>query len=625
MRTRTYFDKRMTGRLSRYWSLPVLCLFLTFFSVPQTQAQTLGNGAMYMQMWVNRSWVESTDQGLFGSTCDLFFFGGNDCEQRWTWWGFDNANLDGLGIRGNVTVGVNRQNAGWYDHTDIMLWSQQYGTPGNSSAYSVPRYMGLYGRFWEDDCFSCLGGTICLGSCGTSYSSYNYDGSCPGCSCDCTSEDQHCLQTVTSTINYQGAIPPCGRYVVGNYFTSACGSDDMGAEVSAYWTPPYPSSLSSNAPGNHICSPQTVQLTATGAVHGGDYVLRTLSGSFIASSASGVFNVFVSSNTTYRVHTRNGSCESQNYRIITITVGGPSITSVNVSYPYCWFNTGTITINATNATQYSINGGATYSSSNVFTGLGSGTYYVVVRNSSGCTASWPTPITITIPPEIVISAINKIDVACFGGSTGQIEITASGGTGSLSYSINGGTTYQSSNLFTGLTAGTYSIMVKDGNGCTKSGGSITINQSTPITANAGIDQAVCDGVCATLSGTASGGNGGFTFEWYDPVSNQTFVGQTIQVCPIGSRTYTLTVRDALNCTATDQVTVNVNQRPTADAGPNKSVCSGRSVTIGGSPTASGGSPPYTYSWISSPAGFTSTSANPAVSPTQNTFYSVTVT
>ncbi|MGD0711541.1 MAG: gliding motility-associated C-terminal domain-containing protein [Bacteroidales bacterium] len=63
----------------------------------------------------------------------------------------------------------------------------------------------------------------------------------------------------------------------------------------------------------------------------------------------------------------------------------------------------------------------------------------------------------------------------------------------------------------------------------------------------------------------------------------------------------------------------------ANAGTNQTICSGTATTIGGSPTASNGTPGYTYSWASSPAGFTSSAANPVVSPTTTTTYTVTVT
>jgi hypothetical protein len=63
----------------------------------------------------------------------------------------------------------------------------------------------------------------------------------------------------------------------------------------------------------------------------------------------------------------------------------------------------------------------------------------------------------------------------------------------------------------------------------------------------------------------------------------------------------------------------------ADAGPDQIIISGGSTVIGGSPTASGGIPPYTYSWTPTTGLNDSTLGNPTASPTSTTTYTVTVT
>ncbi len=69
----------------------------------------------------------------------------------------------------------------------------------------------------------------------------------------------------------------------------------------------------------------------------------------------------------------------------------------------------------------------------------------------------------------------------------------------------------------------------------------------------------------------------------------------------------------------------VNAQPIADGGGDRLVCSaGVTLTLGGNPTASGGTPPYTYSW-SSQAGFTSTQANPVAVINNFGTYTVIVT
>ena len=75
----------------------------------------------------------------------------------------------------------------------------------------------------------------------------------------------------------------------------------------------------------------------------------------------------------------------------------------------------------------------------------------------------------------------------------------------------------------------------------------------------------------------------------------------------------------------DDVVVILPLNPIADAGRDTTICAGDSVRIGGAPTADSGTPPYTYSWESVPAGFYSAATNPYVSPLVTTQYIVTIT
>ncbi len=64
---------------------------------------------------------------------------------------------------------------------------------------------------------------------------------------------------------------------------------------------------------------------------------------------------------------------------------------------------------------------------------------------------------------------------------------------------------------------------------------------------------------------------------------------------------------------------------TASAGGPQTICAGGSTPIGGSPTATNGVSPYTYSWSPATALSSTTVANPTASPTSTTTYTVTVT
>lgn len=64
---------------------------------------------------------------------------------------------------------------------------------------------------------------------------------------------------------------------------------------------------------------------------------------------------------------------------------------------------------------------------------------------------------------------------------------------------------------------------------------------------------------------------------------------------------------------------------TVDAGPDVLLCPGNNSIIGGSPTAAGGLPPYTYSWSPATGLSSDSSPNPVASPTDNISYTLTVT
>ena len=174
---------------------------------------------------------------------------------------------------------------------------------------------------------------------------------------------------------------------------------------------------------------------------------------------------------------------------------------------------------------------------------------------------------------------------------------------------------------------TYILTVTDDASATDSD-TMTVYVSDP-SADAGGDTTICPGASLPLGGspTGSGGFGPLTYLWTpagglsDPsAANPWFSsdfswGDTII-------TLTVTVTDTLGCEATDIVVITISPI-IPDAGADVRICVGSPVTLGGSPTASGGVGPYTYSWYEYPGGTTfSTDANPVVSPVDTTTYVV---
>ncbi|MFM2208239.1 MAG: hypothetical protein RL213_2214, partial [Bacteroidota bacterium] len=163
-------------------------------------------------------------------------------------------------------------------------------------------------------------------------------------------------------------------------------------------------------------------------------------------------------------------------------------------------------------------------------------------------------ITLGINPEITASAAKKsyngADISCASATDGEITVTASGGTAPLTFNINGGT-YQSGNVFSSLAANTYSLNVMDDFGCVLSLTPITLSAPAAITASSSATSILCGSSSATVTVTAGGGTGTLQYS-IDGGSNYQS-GNVFSGVAAGA--YTVTVKDANNCTATTGGTV----------------------------------------------------------------------
>jgi len=228
-----------------------------------------------------------------------------------------------------------------------------------------------------------------------------------------------------------------------------------------------------------------------------------------------------------------------------------------------------ITLTATGGTTYSWSpGGAVTSSINV-SPASTTTYTVLVTDANGCQRNDSVRVSVNTLP---LASAGPDKAVCAGLST---SLTATGGS---SYLWSNGAT-ASTITVTPPSTTNYVVTVTNANGCTaKDTVRVTVN---PLpAANAGPDQAICNGTTATL--TASGGT---SYYWTPGGST----ANTIYVNPSSTTMYQVVVTDANGCQKADSVQLTINPVPVVNLS-NSFVCAGFSVTL------DAGNPGCTWLW-----------------------------
>ena len=260
---------------------------------------------------------------------------------------------------------------------------------------------------------------------------------------------------------------------------------------------------------------------------------------------------------------------------------------------------GTITITASGGTPpyvFSIDGGASFQDNGGnYTGLGPGNYDIAVKDNHGCEQNGNT-LTINEPAQLVILSFTKTDATCHGATDGTITVTVTGGTPPYTYSIDGGVTYISNGgTFNGISAGTYSLAIKDANGCVAGGGPVTVSEPSVITFDAisHADITCHGGHDGSITISVSGGTAPYTYSINGGV---TFVDNGGTFTGLTAGSYPLAVRDGNGCTRNGDTVTLIEPPPIQILSLTKKDISCHGLTDGSIDiTVSGGTPPWQYS------------------------------
>lgn len=209
------------------------------------------------------------------------------------------------------------------------------------------------------------------------------------------------------------------------------------------------------------------------------------------------------------------------------------------------------------------NGATTDSISNIPSGI----YSVTVTDENGCSVTATCTVTgrAAFNPSVAIT-----NVSCFGGADGSLTITNVNGVAPFEYSMDG-ISFQSSNVFSGLNAGSYTITVKDALGCTGFKTKI-ITQPTQILITLNNVQRTCYGANnGSINITAAGGSPGFAFSWSGPNG---YTATRSSISNLAAGNYFLTVTDKKGCSAQLTVIVPTSAEVTIDQTVTNVLCKG---------------------------------------------------
>lgn len=254
-------------------------------------------------------------------------------------------------------------------------------------------------------------------------------------------------------------------------------------------------------------------------------------------------------------------------------------------------------------------------------------FTLTVTDSAGCHGYDDVLVSVVGGPLGV--AASAVPGTICAGASSTLQALGSGGSGNYSFSwtsIPAGFTSALPNptVFP-LATTTYHIVLTDGFSTTSD--NVVVNVNPKPVAAAGTSFSIPYGTNATLSGSASGSTGPYSYYWTSlppgyssAVNNPTFTN--LQATTL----FILTATDQTTGCQSDpsQVMVTVTGSPLS-ANPvadHPVICQGTSTQLHA--MAGGGSGNYSYSWTSNPAGFTSSLENPVVSPMVSTSYELTL-
>lgn len=264
----------------------------------------------------------------------------------------------------------------------------------------------------------------------------------------------------------------------------------------------------------------------------------------------------------------SSGCGSGADTITIVNTGGVTVTASSTAALCNGGSTGTATANPVGQSPYTYTWSNTQTGQTA-TGLSAGTYTVIVTDANGCMDT----TTVTVAQPTVLSAqLSSSPVLCNGGNTGTGSVTVTGGTPGYTYLWTPGN-FTNQNQ-TGLSAGTYTIVATDANGCTLSS-ILTVSQPQPLNVGITSTNVLCNGGSnGSATATGSGGTAPYSYAWNTtpPQNTQTATGLSAGI-------YIVTIVDGNSCNKLDTIVITEPPPPVDTLAITAEFCDGDSITV----------------------------------------------
>ncbi|HET6252907.1 MAG TPA: gliding motility-associated C-terminal domain-containing protein [Puia sp.] len=279
----------------------------------------------------------------------------------------------------------------------------------------------------------------------------------------------------------------------------------------------------------------------------------------------------------------------------------------------CNMSTGTITAKGVNGFppySYSIDG-VTFQASAVFNNLKGGYYLVTITDSHGETAK-----TTTVVQDQCMTLVATPQTASCGNPNGSLSVAASNGTAPYKYSLSAGNFYQTSNVFTALPTGFYSVTVEDANGNLATVPAVVGEVQGPQISTIPT-AASCQNNDGAVQITTTGGTSPFQISFDGGAYT---AGQTSWK-GLDTGTHSIAITDNNGCQTSATVLVPLDDTLTITEAPVPATCQGVGVTLQVASNANGAS----FMWTPADGLSNSNIADPVAQPSATTTYTVTAT